>query len=933
MDDSSASEPQPRVHCPGCGKRFRVDPGAVTAEGRPHTARCSRCGARFRLRPGEDGAIEAVLLTEGGGRTSQPNRKTRPPASRPRGKRKAPRSRSGGAKGASEAPDARVTAAIGMGERVGRYEVEELLGRGGMAAVYRAFDPAANRHVALKVLSATAPPDDVVRFQREVQVQGNIQHPHIMPIFDSGTLGRSRYFAMELLKDPLSLATLTRFAHDGQAARDPLLRPASNLDGILRHVFLPVCEAIHHANVREGVIHRDLKPENVLIDRNGLRPFVIDFGICSLVERKNQRLAHLPTETPARLASGGVRVTGTLVYMPPEQARGEVDRRGDVWALGAILQYLLTGAPPLAPAVRTTVSTPERIEGLRMLVEQAVRKGDAKEAALYRARLSAVASGRERGLDQLQKDVLAGRYSELPARTPRPLREIVRHAMAVSPEQRYRHALALRDDVVAWLERRPTRAVLGGMDPARRALYRLGLLVGRQRRAAAALLVLLLAGVLLAANGAFDRAPPPAGEGAVRRIERAEEGLRTGKLSDAEIEAAARRAAGDPSTSDRALDVLATLARREELERALRRAAALADEVGRAFDAGRDGAAHDARVRLQETLAQRIEPLLTDASRPDREEAERLVALARPTRSLVFPGLPTGGALRAYAMDGPGGVVAWSEPNDLGAAPALAPGRYVLAFERGAGTVYLPLAVPPGRDALSVTFPVDPAALAPDRVYVPAGHVEGPLGTADVPALLWDRFEVTVDRYARFLDGLAPAERTRRVPRSPDALGGPGVPLWERDGDRFVPPPGTSHRAVQGISYEDAEAFAAADGARLPTAPEWAWAASGGDRRATPLGPFPALVGLGLAIDDLDGGARDVGTVAADRNPFGLMDLAGGVREWTATLATCRGTTGRLALGAGYATSYAKALLTEADALTGWTPPAGVGFRLVRTAK
>ena len=257
-----------------------------------------------------------------------------------------------------------------MGERVGRYEIEAVLGRGGMGTIYGAYDPATNRHVALKVLGTHTTELDGLRFQREIQIQGNVQHAHILPIFDSGTIGSTRYYTMELLKDPIDLMELTKLAHSGEAAKDPKLRAVSTLEGIVRSIMIPICNAVHHANTQEGVLHRDLKPVNIIIDRNGLRPFVIDFGVSALLEKKNLRLAHLDQELPVPLKGEGVAVTGTLTFMPPEQGRGSMDRRGDVWGLGGTLHYLVTGEPPLRPAVRPQVSQAERIRGLRMLIDR-----------------------------------------------------------------------------------------------------------------------------------------------------------------------------------------------------------------------------------------------------------------------------------------------------------------------------------------------------------------------------------------------------------------------------------------------------------------------------------------------------------------------------------------------------------------------------------
>ncbi len=892
--------------------------------------RCSECRTTFRLTLDAAGQVVIHEAGETSPRRVPPSGKARPPSDRRRRghrRRILPTTpRAGAADGPSAAPaEEDIDFESGFGERIGRYEVEALLGRGGMAAVYRAFDPAANRHVALKVLSADAPPDDQARFQREVQVQGNIHHPHIMHIYDSGSMGRSRHFAMELLRDPISLTTLGTMALEGRAGRDPHLRPASTIEGIIRQIILPVCEAIHHANVREGVIHRDLKPDNVLIDRNGLRPFVSDFGICSVIDRKNQRLAHLPKETPGRLAGGGVRVTGTLVYMPPEQARGAVDRRGDVWATGALLHFLLTGAAPLAPASQANVSAEQRIEGLRLLIEQAGRAGKAREEVEYRRKLRDVESGRERTLEDLQRDVLAGNYLPLPARAPRGLVAIVHKAMAREPEDRYRHALDLHRDLEAWLDGDTVRAQVERTNPLLRPVYRAGVLL---RRHGWALLLLLLAG-LGGAWAAFGRgAEDTAVVDATNWLAEAEEALADGRSRDAR--AALVQAIGDDPATRSARALLATLDREATLTEAIERGEQLTREMRAAFDEGRGADGLAALAALREALATRVLPCVEDgtpsalcvsvAHLQTFARGDRPLALSRPVDTV-----------EAIPIDARTGAARFADVRSLdGDAARLGYGTWLLRTVRDGGELMLPLQVPPGTEPVEVELPVDPARIPTGLVYVPAGPARGPGGEGHVAALLWDATEVSGARYARFLASLDPRERHRRIPREAGPLGAPGRPLWDTSGDDVVLPPDAARRPVEGVSYQDARAFATFEGARLPTAMEWARAAGGGDGRSTPVGSVEAALGSGANLGGRHATTFELGGAANDRSPYGLFDMTGNVAELTATLGTLRGENGWLVMGGSYLSSPAGALITEAVPVAGWEPRLGVGFRLVR---
>jgi serine/threonine-protein kinase len=223
----------------------------------------------------------------------------------------------------SDAAVARLRDAVDRPNAGDRYAIHELLGRGGMGAVYRATDGVLGRDVALKVLVTELDGDDVARrLQREARVLASLEHPGVVAIHDAGALADGR---------PFYVMRLVRGRRLDEHARHELL-------GERLRRFLAVCDAVSFAHSR-GVIHRDLKPAIVMVGEFG-EVLVLDWGV-----------ARVTTE-----AGDDARTVGTVGFMAPEQSSGQTpDARVDVFALGAMLRDLI-GATNAAAALKAIVA-------------------------------------------------------------------------------------------------------------------------------------------------------------------------------------------------------------------------------------------------------------------------------------------------------------------------------------------------------------------------------------------------------------------------------------------------------------------------------------------------------------------------------------------------------------------------------------------------
>ena len=205
-----------------------------------------------------------------------------------------------------------------VGQTLGQYRLVERIGRGGMATVYKAYQPSLDRYVAVKVLPTylARDPDFAARFRREARAIARLNHPHILPVHDFGQEGELSYIVMRYV--------------EGGTLKKMLGRPLA-LDRVV-DILAQVGDALDYAH-QQGIIHRDVKPANVLMDQ-GKWAFLSDFGLAKMAVASVQ------------LTKTGVGL-GTPAYMSPEQAQGKlVDAQSDIYSLGIMLFEMLTGQVP-----------------------------------------------------------------------------------------------------------------------------------------------------------------------------------------------------------------------------------------------------------------------------------------------------------------------------------------------------------------------------------------------------------------------------------------------------------------------------------------------------------------------------------------------------------------------------------------------------------
>jgi len=218
-----------------------------------------------------------------------------------------------------------------LGSTISHYRITSQLGEGGMGVVYEAEDTKLGRHVALKFLSPAMANDDSLlqRFQREARAASALNHPNICTIHGIEQQDQTHFIVMELL--------------DGESLADRIRSRGLDIENVLA-LGIQIVDALESAHSK-GIVHRDLKPANIFVTSRG-QAKILDFGLAKMDQAKPDAASNLPTAVHDGLTTPGTAM-GTVSYMSPEQARGEVtDARTDLFSFGTILYQMATGLMP-----------------------------------------------------------------------------------------------------------------------------------------------------------------------------------------------------------------------------------------------------------------------------------------------------------------------------------------------------------------------------------------------------------------------------------------------------------------------------------------------------------------------------------------------------------------------------------------------------------
>ena len=310
-----------------------------------------------------------------------------------------------------------------LGRTISHYRITSQLGEGGMGVVYEAEDTNLGRHVALKFLTPTLAQDDglLQRFQREARAASALNHPNICTIHGIEQFEAEHFIVMELL--------------DGESLADRIRRGPLDIDSVLT-LGVQIVDALESAHSK-GIVHRDLKPPNIFVTARG-QAKILDFGLAKMDRKKPEAVSIMPTARLDDLTAAGSTM-GTVAYMSPEQARGEItDARTDLFSFGTVLYQMTTGLQPFkgdttavvfdsilnrdpAPVDQVNQSLPPELS--RIIVQALEKDRDLR----YQS-----ATDLKTALKRLKRDLDSGRHSgESSPMLSRPPQQLHEHSIAV----------------------------------------------------------------------------------------------------------------------------------------------------------------------------------------------------------------------------------------------------------------------------------------------------------------------------------------------------------------------------------------------------------------------------------------------------------------------------------------------------------------------
>ncbi len=792
----------------------------------------------------------------------------------------------------AEAPAEVRGAASDPSNRMGDYVLVRQVGTGGYGTVFRAWQKTLNRIVAIKRLHQVEDRAAQERFLREARLAAKLQHPNIVPVYEIGEREGKPYLAMEFVEGgPL---------HE---KRLPLRRAVE--------LMKSVAEAIHYAH-EMGIVHRDLKPHNIMLAQDG-RARVMDFGLA----RQTQRGSTLTAPDT---------ILGTPAYMPPEQAFGNpVDRRGDVYSLGATLYQLVTGHPPF--------------------------EGDSPLEILRQVTSEEIASPRK-----------------LNRRIPKDVETIILKSMERDLERRYATAQEMAEDLGRHLEGRPIRAVPAGW--ATRAWK----LAQRHRTLTAVSCLLVLGG--LAAGGAwrvrehrrqshlrdlltsaaraesteeYGKAHDLYGEvlvhdpdhvgAAAKHVEMKERAAKQARQKSgasflkaalefeseyrsvlAEIQWLENKCLEVEKTLETLVPKVALWEAEQRLQRAKVRAADLYATLHRTLmvAVGADPENLEARKILSRLFAEEFQRSLQEGDMARAELSRRQALCFDDTGALEHRLAPEGFVV--LETNPPGATVFLhryeegtdrrliprpAEPPILGQTPIrsrIPNGRYLLVLRKeGFRDVLYPVFVQYGTELRERVDLYREEEIGADFAYVPGGpFVSGgdreaflysPRAIERVEGFFLGRHEVTFAEYAEFLGHLVAIGKAEEFQRHLPTSDRPGQYLLGLDPETkrilFVSEDQKRWPVVR-VAATSAEAYCRwrtqehpKTVYRLPTSIEWEKAARGADGRAFPWGNrFDWTFAKGGRSRPGTAALEAVGAFPPDVSPYGVFDMSGGAREW-----------------------------------------------------